>query len=152
MSPVLRKNLVFFLTDFAAAYPSVNHSWIFSVLENTGLTDFLCRFLRSIYKDSITHVECAGAKRGQFLVARGVRQGCPASGLSQCATVRLCLGARGTSSKSALAVLAQGPRAREIFLLFAKMLHDSWNGIRMFFVLCCCTCWLIGARRITNLW
>ena len=32
------------LTDFAAAYPGVNHSWIFSVLENTGLPDFLCRF------------------------------------------------------------------------------------------------------------
>ena len=25
------------LTDFAAAYPSLNHSWIFSVLEKTGL-------------------------------------------------------------------------------------------------------------------
>ena len=42
------------LTDFAAAYPSVNHSWIFSVIENTGLPAFLCRFLRSIYRDSIT--------------------------------------------------------------------------------------------------
>ena len=68
------------LTDFAAAYPNVNHSWIFSVLEHTGLPDFLCRFLRSIEKDSITHVEFAGAERGQFLMARGVRQGCPASG------------------------------------------------------------------------
>ena len=67
------------LTDFAAAYPSVNHSWIFSVLENTGLPDFLCRFLRSIDRDSITHVELAGAERGQFLMARGARQGCPAS-------------------------------------------------------------------------
>ena len=36
------------LTDFAAAYPSVNHSWIFSVIDNTGLPAFLCRFLRSI--------------------------------------------------------------------------------------------------------
>ena len=62
------------LTDFAAAYPSVNHSWIFSVLENNGLPGFLCRFLRSIYRDSITHVEFAGAERGQL------RQGCPASG------------------------------------------------------------------------
>ena len=68
------------LTDFAAAYPSVNHSWIFSVLENTRLPSFLCRFLRSIYSDNITHVEFAGADRGQFLIARGVRQGCPASG------------------------------------------------------------------------
>ena len=50
------------------------------MLENTGLSDFLCRFLRSIYKDSITHVEFAGAERGQFLMARGERRGCPASG------------------------------------------------------------------------
>ena len=78
MSRVLRKNQV--LTDFAAAYLSVNHSWIFSVLENSGLLHFLCRFLRSIYSDSIAHVEFAGAGRGQFLIARGVRQGCPASG------------------------------------------------------------------------
>ena len=35
----------------------------------------------SIYRDSTTHVEFAGAERGQFLMARGVRQGCPASGL-----------------------------------------------------------------------
>ena len=56
-----------FLTDFAAAYPSVTHSWFFSVLENTGLPDFLCRFLRSIYRDSITHVEFAGAERGAIL-------------------------------------------------------------------------------------
>ena len=36
------------LTDFAAACPIVNHSWIFSVLENTELHRFICRFLRSI--------------------------------------------------------------------------------------------------------
>ena len=72
------------LTDFAAAYPSVNHFWIFSVLENTGLPVFLCRFLRSMYRDSTTHVEFAGAERGQFLIARGVRQGCPASGFLFC--------------------------------------------------------------------
>ena len=68
------------LTDFGAAYPSVNHSWIFSVLENAELPGFICRFLRSIYSDSITHVEFAGAARGKFLMARGERQGCPASG------------------------------------------------------------------------
>ena len=72
------------LTDFAAACPSVNHSWIFSVLENTGLPAFLCRFLQSIYRDSTTHVEFAGAERGQFLMARGVRQGCPAGGFFFC--------------------------------------------------------------------
>ena len=63
------------LTDFTAASPSVNHSWIFSALENTELSGFIGRVLRSIYSDSITHVEFAGGDRGQFLMARGVRQG-----------------------------------------------------------------------------
>ena len=48
------------LTDFAAAYPSVNHSWIFSVLENTG-----CRFLRNINKNSNTHTRgICGSRTG----------------------------------------------------------------------------------------
>ena len=51
------------LADFAAAYPSVNHSWIFSVLENTGLPDFLCRFLRRFYRDSTTHVGICGSRK-----------------------------------------------------------------------------------------
>ena len=67
MSRVLRKNQASFLTDSAAAHPSVNHSWIFSVLENTGFPDFLCRFLRNIHRDSTAHVEFAGAERGHFL-------------------------------------------------------------------------------------
>ena len=68
------------LTDFAASYPGVNHSWIFQVLENAELSEFICRFLRMIYCDSTTHVEFTGKTRGHFLMARGVRQGCPASG------------------------------------------------------------------------
>ena len=68
------------LTDFAAAYPSVNHSWIFNVLEKAELHEFICRLVRMIYCDSTTHVEFAGKNRGQFLMARGVRQGCSAIG------------------------------------------------------------------------
>ena len=67
-------------TDFAAAYPSVNHSWIFHVLEKAELPEFICRFLRMICCNSTTHVEFAGRTRGQSPMARGVRQGCPASG------------------------------------------------------------------------
>ena len=46
------------LTDFAAAYPSVNHSWFFSVLENSGLPHFVFRFLR------ITHTWNLQEKNG----------------------------------------------------------------------------------------
>ena len=67
------------LTDFPAAYTSVNHSWI-SVLEITQKPEFICCFLRRSYDDSTTHVEFARTTRGQFPMARGVRQGCPASG------------------------------------------------------------------------
>ena len=76
----LCESLVFLLTDFAAAYPSVNHSWIFHVLEKTALPEFIFRFRRRVYYDSTTHVEFAGMTRGQLLMARGVRQGCAASG------------------------------------------------------------------------
>ena len=37
------------LTDVAAAYPSVNHSWMFHVLKKAELPEFICRFLRMIY-------------------------------------------------------------------------------------------------------
>ena len=79
---------VILLTDFAAAYPSVNHAWILSVIEKTELPDFIRRFLRSIYNDCITHVEFAGTTRGQFLMARGVRQGCPTSSFLFCSGLR----------------------------------------------------------------
>ena len=60
------------LTGFAAAYPSVNHSWIFRVLERAELPEFICRFLRRICYDSTTHVEFAGTTRKQFFMARGL--------------------------------------------------------------------------------
>ena len=42
------------LTDCAAAYPGVNHSWIFHVFDTAELPGFICRFLRSIYLNGTT--------------------------------------------------------------------------------------------------
>ena len=50
------------------------------MIEKTELPDFIGHFLSSVYRDSIPHVEFAGAPRGQFRMSSGVRQGCPASG------------------------------------------------------------------------
>ena len=55
------------LTDFACAYSSVDHWWIFMVLERAGAPETLQSFPRGIYADSITHVEHFGAARGHFL-------------------------------------------------------------------------------------
>ena len=68
------------LTDFAAAYPSVNHSWILSLIEKTELPEFICRFLAKYFKGQHRTRGICGSNSGQFLIARGVRQGCPASG------------------------------------------------------------------------
>ena len=68
------------LTDFATAHSSVNHSWIFHVFEKAELPRFIGRFLRSIYVYSNTEVEFAEKAGGHFFMAKGVRQGCPASG------------------------------------------------------------------------
>ena len=76
------------LTDFAAADPSVHHSWIFSVIEKTELPDFISRFLRSIYNESTTHVEFAGATRGQFLMVTRCETRLSSEWLSFCNFIR----------------------------------------------------------------
>ena len=47
---------------------------------NAEMPEIMCRFLWMIYTDSTPHVEFAGKTRGQFFMARGVRQSCPATG------------------------------------------------------------------------
>ena len=68
------------IADVAAAYPSVNHSWIFHVLEKASARIHLPVFTNDLLCNSITQVQFAGRTRGQFLMARGVRQWCLASG------------------------------------------------------------------------
>ena len=58
----------------------MNHTWIFNVLAKAGLPVFIREFLYMIYSNSVTDVEFASKTRGQFVMARSVRQGCRASG------------------------------------------------------------------------
>ena len=46
---------------------SVNHSWIFHVLEKGELPEFMCHFLCMIYCNSITQVEFLGKSRSSSL-------------------------------------------------------------------------------------
>ena len=54
------------------------------MIENTCLPTFVCLPFSVVFCEvfitTASHVEFAGAERGHFLMARGVRQGCPASG------------------------------------------------------------------------
>ena len=59
------------LTDFAAAYPSVNHSWIVHVLEKAELPEFIRRFLRMICCNGAAQVEIAGENQGTIPHGQG---------------------------------------------------------------------------------
>ena len=61
------KELGVLLIDLAAAYSSNDHSCIFSELVNAALLGFPCRFLRSFFRDIITHENFAGAERDNSL-------------------------------------------------------------------------------------
>ena len=63
------------LTSFGCAYSSVDRRWICSVLERANIPDGRRYFLRRTYEEFLTNVEHACAVGGQFLIARGFRQG-----------------------------------------------------------------------------
>ena len=68
------------LTDFAAAYPSVDHSWIFSVLESTRLPAFsLTLPAKYLQRQHHTRGIC-GSRTGTISCGQRSTQGCPASG------------------------------------------------------------------------
>ena len=67
------------LLDDSCAFPSVDHRWIFMILERAGVPLPVKNFLRGIYTGSNTNVEYASAIRRQFAMMRGDRQGSPAS-------------------------------------------------------------------------
>ena len=75
---------VHLLTDFAAAFPSVLHSWVRAVLEALGLPLPLLRFLLVLYENSATTIVYDFMPRGSFPFRRGIRQGCPSSMLIFC--------------------------------------------------------------------
>ena len=71
--------LIFF--DFAAAFPSVAHAFIFITLHALGVPRNVIRAIKQLYKNNV-HILRLGRSSMQGLVAQtGVKQGCPLSGL-----------------------------------------------------------------------
>ena len=68
-----------FLTDFAAAFPSLSHRWIAFVLKQMTIPTQLVTFLTTLYTGGSTNICYRGRRYTGFGVHRGVRQGCPAS-------------------------------------------------------------------------
>ena len=96
------------LRDFAAAYPSVNHSWIFHVLVKAELPEFICQFLRMIYCNGTTHIEFAGRSRGQFLMAQGRET------TLSCERLLICNGVRSIFRLLEDTIIPRNPAAPEL--------------------------------------
>ena len=71
--------LVFF--DFATAFPSVLHHWIFLVLQARGFDLGFWHLVRAIYFLKSSWYKIDGVRHFPYWVRSGVLQGCPLSGL-----------------------------------------------------------------------
>lgn len=65
--------------DFAAAFPSVAHAWLFTVLEMMGLPKGFPKFMEALYSFCYT-TSCPDAFIVITIILRGILQGCPLSG------------------------------------------------------------------------
>ena len=88
MLRALRKNQVSCWQTLLLPIPVSIIPWFSPCSRTLSCSVFICRFQGSIYSASTTHVEFAGTTQGQFLMARGARQGCPANGFSFCNGLR----------------------------------------------------------------
>lgn len=69
------------LVDFAEAFASLAHYWLFAVQEAMRLPRKLIRFLRSLYRGIFTDLEFRGEATARIVMSSGIRQGCLLSGI-----------------------------------------------------------------------
>eukprot|EP00972_Heterocapsa_arctica_P080114 11808502-Heterocapsa_arctica.AAC.1 len=67
--------------DFAAAFPSILHCWLFAVLAAMGVPDYIRKAIELLYDDCRCFVVFGGATGVSFLARSGIKQGCPLSGV-----------------------------------------------------------------------
>ena len=71
--------MVFF--DFKAAFPSVNHEFMWAVLEHIGTSPHFLNSFKCVYRGNFQQVVLRGRRSKLFPLNSGIRQGCPLSPL-----------------------------------------------------------------------
>ena len=71
---------VMVMLDFAAAFPSVAHAFIWVTLVMLKVPVHVIRAIQQLYKDNLHFIRFAGCTKRAFVVLAGVKQGCPLSG------------------------------------------------------------------------
>jgi hypothetical protein len=78
---ITSKRAATILFDFRAAFPSVNHRFMWRVLESSGLPPAIIRLIRCFYRGCKHLIRVDGRRFPGPRLLSGVRQGCPLSGL-----------------------------------------------------------------------
>ena len=70
-----QKNIYFCFIDYAKAFDCVDHK-LWKILKDTGIPGHLTCLLQNLYIGQETPVRTGHGKTDQFLIGKGVRQGC----------------------------------------------------------------------------
>ena len=65
--------------DFRKAYDSVNHSFLFQVLDRYGFPREFINIMKELFRDAGSHIFINGHKSAKIKLKSGIRQGCPMS-------------------------------------------------------------------------
>jgi endonuclease/exonuclease/phosphatase family metal-dependent hydrolase len=68
------------LFDFASAFPSIGHSFIFAALQRLGVPNQILTAIRKLYSQCAANILIGGCNNIEIQVLAGIKQGCPASG------------------------------------------------------------------------
>lgn len=123
------------LLDFANAFPSLDHGFMWAVLEAMGLPDEMLQVIKLLYHELYAEILYKGQVVGGFPILSGIKKGCPLSGalfaltldplirryLSELALRSSCICAFADNIGLALLnVYAQLPPVLRIFALWAR--------------------------------
>ena len=71
-----QKNTYFCFIDYAKAFDSVDHNYLWKILKEMGIPDHLTCLLRNLYAGQEATVRAGYGTTDWFQIGKGVRQGC----------------------------------------------------------------------------
>ena len=72
----IQKNIYFCLINYAKAFDDVDHSKLWEILKEMGITDYLTFLVRSLYVGQEATVRTGHGPTNWFQIGKGVHQGC----------------------------------------------------------------------------
>lgn len=67
--------------DQRKAFDNVDHTYLFKTMKHMGFGDRFITYIQSLYKDAESVIKICGSLTSPFSFSKGIRQGCPLSGL-----------------------------------------------------------------------